>query len=347
MLRTLVLGRVSIASASVSAAKVGLTIAIRYTSQRRQFGPDQAPEQPILDYILLQRELMPRLATTFALHFAVRDLQAWAADSERADAAELEVAAAGLKAYASEHCVSALQACREACGGQGYVAESRFAALKADTDVFTTFEGANFVLYQLVAKGLLSRYRDEMGDLTLRRALRYLADRAETALTELNPVTKRRTDEEHLLDPEFHRDALRYREERLLRSAAVRIRSRLESGMDSFLAVTECQDHLVALARAHVERTLAEGLDESVVRAPTPGLSEALRSLAALHALSRIESDRGWFLESGYFEGAKARAIRAQVNKLCGEVREYAEVLVDGFGIPGQVLPDFARRTPS
>ena len=346
MLRTLVLGRVSIAAASVSAAKVGLTIAVRYAAERRQFGPDQAPEQPILDYPLIQRELMPRLATTFALHFAVRELQAWAADPERADDGELEVAAAGLKAYASEHCVVALQACREACGGRGYLAESRLAALKADTDVFTTFEGANLVLYQLVAKGLLSRFRDEMGDLTLRRALRYLADRAETALTELNPVTRRRTDAEHLLDPEFHGAALRYREERLLRSAAMRIRARLEAGMDSFRAVIECQDHLVALARAHVERTLAERIDAAVERAPTPGISEALRSVAALYALSRIESDRGWFLESNYFEGNKARAIRAQVSGLCAEVRDFAQILVDGFGVADAVLPDFARRGP-
>ena len=344
MLRTLVLGRVSIASASVSATKVGLTIAVRYAAGRHQFGPDRAPEQPILDYILIQRELLPRLATTFALHFAVRELQAWATDPERADEAELEVAAAGLKAYASEHCVSALQACREACGGRGYLAESGFAARKADTDVFTTFEGANLVLYQLVAKGLLSQFRDEMGDLTLRRALRYLAERTETALTELNPVTRRRTDEQHLLDPDFHRAALRYREERLLRSAAMRIRARLESGMDSFRAVTECQDHLVALARAHVERTLAEHMDDAVVRAPTPGLSEAIRCLAALYALSRIEGDRGWFLEVGYFEGNKARAIRAQVSSLCAEVKDYAETLVEGFGVPDAVLPDFARR---
>jgi len=346
MLRTLVLGRVSIAAASVSAAKVGLTIAVRYAAGRRQFGPDQAPEQPILDYPLIQRALLPRLATTFALHFAVRDLEAWAADPGRDDGAQLEVAAAGLKAYASEHCVSTLQACREACGGRGYLAESRFAELKGDTDVFTTFEGANFVLYQLVAKGLLSRFRDEMGDLTLRRALRYLADRAETALSELNPVATRRTDEEHLLDPAFHEAAMRYREERLLRSAAARIRSRLEAGVDSFTAVTECQDHLVSLARAHVERTLTQHLDEAVVRAPTPGLSEALRSLAALYALSRIEEDRGWFLESGYLEAGKARAIRTRVGALCGEVREHAEILVEGFGVPDAVLPGFARRIP-
>ena len=39
------------------------------------------------------------------------------------------------------------------------------AAMKADTDVFTTFEGDNTVLLQLVSKGLLTSYRDHFGDL--------------------------------------------------------------------------------------------------------------------------------------------------------------------------------------
>jgi acyl-CoA oxidase len=344
MLRTLVIGRISIAAASVSTAKVGLTIAVRYAASRRQFGPEGASEVAILDYPLIQRELMPRLATVLGLHFAVRRLEQQLADAEHVDSSELEVAAAGLKAYASDHCVATLQAAREACGGAGYLAENRFAALKADTDVFTTFEGANLVLYQLVAKGLLSRFREEMGDLTLGGAVRYLAERAETALTELNPLVTRRTDDEHLLDPEFHRAALAYREARLLRSAAMRIRARLDDGVDSFRAVVECQDHLVSLARAHVERVVLEAFDEAIVYAPTPGLSEVLASASALYALACIERDRGWFLESGYVEAAKARAIRARVGALCGDLREHAELLVGGFGIPDEVLPEMARR---
>jgi acyl-CoA oxidase len=343
MLRTLVLGRVSIAAASVSATKVGLTIAVRYASRRRQFGPVGGGEQPILGYPLIRRALLPRLATTLGLHFAVRALQADLMDPEKFDGPELEVTAAGLKAYASEHCVETLQACREACGGRGYLAESGLAALKADTDVFTTFEGANLVLYQLVAKGLLSRFRDEMGDLTLRRAARYLAERAETAIAELNPLTTRRTDEDHLLDPGFHQAAFRYREERLLRSAALRIRARVEDGMDSFRAVTECQDHLVTLARAHVERLVFGHMQHGAARAPSPGLSHVLGLATALYALSRVEADRGWFLECGYIEGVKARAIRARVGALCAELGEHGDLLVDGFGVPNGVLPELAR----
>jgi len=338
MLGTLVMGRISIAAASVSAAKTGLTIAVRRTSHRRQFGPEGGGEVPLLDYPLVQRALLPRLATTLGLHFAVRALARLHATRTPADNAEVEVLAAGLKAYASRHCVETLQACREACGGEGYDARNRFAELKADTDVFTTFEGANLVLLQMVAKGLLSRFRHQMGDLALWTMVRYLAERAGTTLAELNPVVTRRTDEEHLCDPAFHHAAFTYREERLLRSAARRLKSRIDDGMDSHRAVSECQDHLVQLARAHVERVVLDHFRDGILHAPTPGLSEALGVQASLYALSRMEASRAWYLECGYIEPSKARAIRRQVNLLCAESRTCARLLVDAFGIPDEVL---------
>ena len=64
MLGTLIAGRVSIASASVSAAKLGLTIAVRYASKRRQFGAEGATETPILEYLAMQRALAPRRTPT-------------------------------------------------------------------------------------------------------------------------------------------------------------------------------------------------------------------------------------------------------------------------------------------
>ncbi|MDX1647492.1 MAG: acyl-CoA dehydrogenase [Longimicrobiales bacterium] len=344
MLRTLVAGRMSIAAASVSASKVALTIAVRYAAGRRQFGPEGGEERPILGYTALQRSLTPRLAQCLGLHFAVRALQRRFAATEQEEDPELEGRAAALKAYASDHCVDTVQACREACGGQGYLAENRFSALKEDTDVFTTFEGANLVLYQLVAKGLLSRYKEEMGDLTFWRAVKTLGERAEISLTELNPVVTRRTDPSHLRDPSFHAAAFDYRESRILRSAALRLRGRLRDGMESFEAVNEVQDHLVSLAKAHAERIVLEAFHEGCARAPTPGMSELLSDAAALFALSRMEADRGWFLESGYLEPQKSKAVREQVTALCREVSECAEHLVDGFGIPEALLPELVRR---
>ena len=66
--------------------------------------------------------------------------------------------------------------CREACGGAGYLQENRLPHLKADTDVFTTFEGDNTVLLQLVAKGLLTGYRDAFGSLEGWGKVGFIAD---------------------------------------------------------------------------------------------------------------------------------------------------------------------------
>lgn len=343
MLGTLVAGRISIAAASVSVAKTALTIGVRYSARRLQFGPEGHPEVPILDYTTQRRLLLPRLAATYAHHFAVRDLverydRILTGSGDEVDARELEVRAAGLKSLASWHALETLQAVRESMGGRGYHAENRIGRLKADADIFATFEGANVVLLQLVAKGLLTRFREEMGDLRLWDAVKYLADRAQTRVAELNPVIVRRHDEAHLLDPDFHLAAFRYREERLLGSAARRLKARIDDGMESFQAMNEVQDHLVTLARAHTERLLLEAFVQGVTRAPTPGISETLRTLASLFALERLEADRAWFLEAGYFEPAKSEAIRAQVNALCADVAEQAPLLVDAFAIPDEVL---------
>ncbi|CAN5747697.1 hypothetical protein BH23GEM10_BH23GEM10_08770 [soil metagenome] len=112
MLGTLVAGRISIACASLSAAKSGLTIAVRYTDRRRQFGPEGAPEQRLLDYTTMQRRLLPRLAGAFALDCALKELVREFAHSSGRNPQEIETLAAALKAAASDWSLDTLQTCR-------------------------------------------------------------------------------------------------------------------------------------------------------------------------------------------------------------------------------------------
>ena len=347
-LGTLVGGRISIAAAAVSVAKTALTIAIRHTARRRQFGPEGGEEVPLLDYRTMQRALLPRLARTYALHVAVRSLiDAYLAARRGDDTRHIEARAAGVKASATWHAMDTLQACREACGGAGYDAESRFGRLITDADVFTTFEGANLVLLQLVAKGLLTGYREEFGDMKAWTLVRFLAARAGERLAELDPIGPRRTDSAHLRDPEFHRASFERRAERLTATAAARLKARLDDGADSFSALNEVQDHLVTLALAEVDRAVVadfaaavEGAGRASGRAGAPGAAEGgvLRLLYGLDALSRIEGSRAWFLEGGLMDPPKTRAVRREVNLLCAGLRPHALALVDGFGIPDAVL---------
>jgi len=340
MLSTLIGGRISVARAGVSAAKSGLTIAVRYGNRRRQFGPKDEPEVPLLDYRTHKRRLMPRLATTYALHFALDDLtQRFAAKGPEEPLEKVEAEANALKAYATWHTTDTLQEAREACGGQGYRADNRIAALKADTDVFTTFEGDNTVLMLQVAKGLLSDFRREFRDMNLLGMVRFVADEVATRISELNPVVTRKTESDHLRSLDFQRSAFQYRADRMLLSAGRRLQRRIEDeDMDPFDAFVDVQDHLVQLAHAEAERVLLDRFADAVEEVTDEALRESLHRLRQLFALSRMEDDLDWFLEAGYVEATKAKAIRGEVNDLCDDVRPAAEGLVNAFGIPDACL---------
>ena len=166
MIGTLVSGRISIAVTANSAAKSALTIAIRYAARRRQFGsPKASQETLLLDYPAHQRRLCPLLANVFALDFALKQLIEQNETVHTSTSRPLETLAAGLKAFTTWNTTQTIQTCREACGGEGYLAVNRISALKADTDIYTTFEGDNTVLMQLVAKNLLSGFKEKLKEM--------------------------------------------------------------------------------------------------------------------------------------------------------------------------------------
>ncbi|WP_103026360.1 acyl-CoA dehydrogenase [Salinibacter altiplanensis] len=339
MLSTLIGGRISVARAGLSAAKSGLTIAIRYGNRRRQFGPKDEPEVSLLDYRTHKRRLLPRLATTYALHFALDDLTARFARKGRGESLEaIEAEANALKAYTTWHTNATLQEAREACGGQGYRADTRIGRLRADTDVFTTFEGDNTVLMLQVAKGLLSDFQREFRDMNLWGMARFVADEVATQVQELNPVVTRKTDSEHLRGLPFQKNALTYRAEKQLQNVGRRLQRRIDDGTDPFDAFVDVQDHLVQCARAEAERMVLERFADAIEEVEDAALQDTLTTLRRLFALSRVEEDLGWFLEAGYVSASKAKAIRGAVNDLCDEVRPQAEALVGAFGIPDAVL---------
>ena len=143
---------------------------------------------------------------------------------------------------------------------------------------------------------------------------------------------------EHLRSATFQLGALRHREAQLTWSAAGRLKSRIDGGMDSFHATIECQDHLLSLGRAFIERHVVETVSARLDGLEDEGLRRALIPLRDLYALSRIQGDEAWFLRHGVLEAAKGRAIRKEVQRLCRAVRPMALQLVDAFAIPDALL---------
>ena len=361
MLGTLVQGRVCVGGAGINAAKVALTIAVRYGLRRRQFeATSEDEEELLLDYGQHQRRLFPLLARTYALHFAQEVIAAQLhevfSETESTPDTEknrrlLESRAAGTKALGTWHATRTIQECREACGGAGYLSVNRFAALKADTDVFTTFEGDNTVLLQLVAKGLLTDYASDFEDLDQLGMVRYVAGLAvETVLEKTNahkllerikdvlPGGDEWDQESGLLDSEYQLAMYRYREEHMLGGVARRLKRGIDDEMNPGEVFSLVQDHVIGAARAHVERLVLEAFVDKVRELPDGDLKVALGLLCDLHALSGIEADRAWFMEHGRLTSQRSKAITREVSDLCRKIRPICEEYVDAFGVPPEML---------
>ncbi len=339
MLGTLVAGRICVGMGALSAAKLSLTIAIKYGLRRRQFGPDnQGEETLILDYPSHQRRLLPRLATAYAIHFALKHLINRYEGRTEADTREIETLAAGVKAYATWFANDTIQECREACGGKGYLWENRIPTIKADADIFATFEGDNTVLMQLVSKGLLSDFRDEFGGGGFLSAIKYLSRQVSDSMIRINPIYKRKTDADHLNDPRFHHHAFSYRERKTLFALGSRMRNMFRKRITPYDVFLRTQNHMLTLAEAFVERSVLQEFQKVVSDHEGTVEGESLNHLCTLFALSTIERHKGWYLEHDYLEGIKTKAIRRRIDRLCAMVREDALTLIDAFGIPNASL---------
>ena len=108
--------------------------------------------------------------------------------------------------------------------------------------------------------------------------------------------------------------------------------------MDSFDAFNVSQHHLVQVGLAYIERVILERFLIEVENTKDAGCKAVLKKLCDLYALSQIDENKGWYLEQGYMEGVKTKAIRKLVNQLCWEVRQEAVPLVNAFGIPDSCL---------
>ncbi|MEV0686416.1 acyl-CoA dehydrogenase [Nocardia sp. NPDC050378] len=353
-LGTLVRGRVSVGGAAAAGARVALSIAVRYALARRQFAdPDTGAETLLLDYRSHQRRLLPLVAKSFALAFAQNDLVRRmdlvqrGAEIEPGAQRSLEKRAAGLKVAQTRHATRAIQECREACGGAGYLTENRLVTLKADTDVFTTFEGDNVVLTQLVAKELLTAYADEVRDLDALGWVRFAATmagdvvRRNTGVRQLIQTLRDRNDESvdegDLSKRDVQLQLFADREDYLLRTAAHRLRARAED-TGPFEAFNNAQDHILAAGTAHIDRLVLEEFVDGIAAIEDPDARALAETVCDLYVYSSLEENLAWYIMHRFMSVERAKAVRRGVNELVDRLRPEALTLVEAMGVPESML---------
>ncbi|MCR8670036.1 acyl-CoA dehydrogenase [Agrococcus sp. HG114] len=354
MLGTLVQGRVSLDGAAVVAQKAALAIAIRYASERRQFNASSAThEEVLLDYRRHQRRLFTRLAKAYAQSYAHEILLAKfdGVFSGRTDTAEeredLETLAAGLKALSTWQALDTIQEAREACGGAGFLAENRLVQLRADLDVYVTFEGDNTVLLQLVGKRLLGDFSKQFKGASKADIARFAADQLfdrATALVGLRSLSQDVRDLRNvkksslaLRDRAVQRDLLEDRVETMVADIAGRLRHAPKDQAGAAAAFNDEQHALIEAARAWVELQQYDALDAALARMPEP-TRKVMTHIRDLFALTVIEEHAAWHLEQGRLSGARSQAVTSTIDRLLQKLRPHALDLVTAFGLRDEHL---------
>ncbi|MDQ0633973.1 acyl-CoA oxidase [Arthrobacter pascens] len=350
MLGTLVQGRVSLDGAAVAASKIALTAAVRYAAERRQFNASShTDEEVLLDYQRHQRRLLTRLATTYAVGFAHEqllqkfdDVFSGAHDTDE-DRQDLETLAAALKPLSTWHALDTLQECREACGGAGFLIENRFASLRADLDVYVTFEGDNTVLLQLVAKRLLADYAKEFRNVDFGVLARYVVGQATGVAihrTGLRQVAQFVADTGSvqkaalaLRDEDGQRALLTDRVQTMVAEAGAALKGSGRLSHDKGAALfNQHQNELIEAAQAHAELLQWEAFTEALHNVSDPGTKIVLTWLRDLFGLSLIEKNLAWYLMNGRLSMQRARTVGGYINRLLVKIRPHALDLVEAFG---------------
>ncbi len=362
MIGTLVQGRVSLDGASVVASKLAMYIAITYGSQRRQFTAARPMEEEvILDYQRHQRRLLPRLATVYAMSFAHEKLLTAfdgvfsgtrATDADRED---LETLAAALKPLSTWSALDILQEAREACGGAGFLAENRLTQLRADLDIYVTFEGDNNVLLQLVAKRLLTDYSRKFAGADAGALAGYVASQVGQAAVHrfgLRQLAQNVADfgstarsVGNVRDAASQRQLLTDRVQTMVASLAARLRNANKlPAADAAELFNANQNELIETARAHAELLQWEAFTEALAGVEDPETLKVLVWLRDLFGLSLIEKDLAWYLINGRLSAQRALAITDYIDdRLLPRLRPHAVELVEAFGFaPGHVRATIA-----
>ncbi|RCG18613.1 acyl-CoA dehydrogenase [Streptomyces diacarni] len=145
-LGTLSRGRISVAAGAVGLAQGALDAAVRYTTEREQFGKPVASFQ-LVQELLAESEVEIRAARLLT-HQVARMADAGASPKEYATEASIA------KYHASETAVKVSNNCLQTFGGYGYIDEYPAGKYLRDARVLTLYEGTSQIQKLLIGRAL-------------------------------------------------------------------------------------------------------------------------------------------------------------------------------------------------
>ncbi|CAK6976507.1 peroxisomal acyl-coenzyme A oxidase 3 [Scomber scombrus] len=338
-------GRISITRMALTNLKLALTVAIRYSATRRQFGPKDTEEIPVLEYQLQQWRLIPYLAAAYALEhfsktifmnfveFQIGQIMKDKSDRQAEMGREIHALGCSSKPLGSWTAQRGIQECREACGGHGYLAMNRLGDLRNDNDPNCTYEGDNNVLLQQTSNYLLSwlhaKHHDGVRIESPLHTVDFLDDMHKILGSKFTATTM-----EQCMDSAVSMAAYKWLVCFLLEESHNRLKQQRALGKDEFEARNNSQVYYCrSLAMAYIEHNCLQRFYELTTAQDTPaGLRPVLSKLCALYGLWSLSNHMATLYQGGYMSGRKpAEMFQMSILSLCSQMKDDAVALVDVF----------------
>lgn len=308
-----------------------VTIAVRYSAVRRQFGAkEEMPEVQVLNYVTQQHRLFPLLAAVYAFQFAAHwlrwlyeDVQKRLRVNDFSTLPEVHACTAGLKALTTSVTADGIEECRKLCGGHGYLCSSGLPELYAAYLPSCTYEGENIILFREVGRILLRTFISFQSGVTPTGTTAYVS-----RSNSLNGKNCKVLEGKDFLDDVLLLEAFEARSIRLINQCAENVQrmSDFQAGLDEYA------EDIVRMAQAHCQLMVVskffEKLQEEI---PGSRVKEQLQLLYHVYALSLIQENVGDFLSIGYLTREQAILAKRQLRILFSKVRPNAVALVDSF----------------
>lgn len=343
-------GRVYITGMCEAYTTHALTIAIRYAGIRKQFGPNELTEVPLLEYQTHQYRLLPYLAAAYILRifspwlitvlyqFSIDAIMGNDKELQAQQGLELHAVSSASKPVAGWIAKQAIQECREACGGHGYLKASRIGDIRNNNDANLTYEGENHILIQQTSNWLLKFWPLILNKKEISSPLKsvnFLGD-------SLNILQKNKfsaTCIEEMRSPDNIISTYQWLVAYLLRKTHTNLENSMKS-KDTFWAKNENQVfNAKNLSVAFIEHFMLQVTLSKIKEASEESVKNVLLKLFSLFGLWSLEKHVASLYAGEYVSGPQfVTLLENSILRLCSDLKDEAIALIDVIAPPDVVI---------
>ncbi|KAM3961267.1 acyl-CoA oxidase 3 isoform 2-T2 [Aphomia sociella] len=343
-------GRVHITGIITIYLQKAIVIAIRYSGVRKQFGPENSTEElPVLEYQQQQIRLLPYLAATYAMkifsswlaethvNMVINNAMGTSAALSAQRGVELHALSSSAKPVLGWAARDAVQNCREACGGHGYLKAAGIGDIRNDNDANCTYEGENSLLLQQASNWLLNvwrRRKEITADDSPMGTLGFLNNVDQLLLEKCpwNTVNE-------IVEPVNIIHIYKWLTAYTLKMTFDKVSKLKHDGRDNFQAKNESQAYnAVALSIVYAENCIVNVFYDAVMKFNDESCKKVLLKLVSLYGAFILEKHLATLYIGGYLSGTQGLLLRDGILQLCFQVAPNAISLADTLAPPDWCL---------